>query len=222
MKQQHFTRSTPPEWMENLLRSLLRDRDRDTVTGDLLEEYQQVVLPARGRLRADIWYLRQTLSFVSSVTFGLVIGTVFGVYNLVHTMLAPLADDTVPALIAFYGPMFLMWGFAGFAACSRRGRFTDALKSAVVVGTMTHIAFYLITLIRVNLFLDTMSERPDWRNLVATFQSSGFDSFRMHVNYSYAQQFVPKLVVSIIICSITGGLGALVCKLSHASVKQST
>jgi len=213
--EEHPTKSSPPRWAENLLRFLLRDRDRDTVTGDLLEEYQSVVLPARGRFRANVWYVRQTFSFVSSVTLGLVIGAVFGVWNLLYSLLAPLADDTILALLAFYGPMFTMWGFAGFAACRRRGRFVDALKAGVIVGAMTHLVFYSIILLRVNLFLDTLSGRPDWQNLVRTFQSSGFESFRAHVNYSYAQQFIPKLVVSIIISTVTAALGGLAGKSSR-------
>ena len=160
--------------------------------------------------------MRQTFSSVSSVTLGLVIGAVFGVWNLLYTLLAPWADDTVPALLVFYGPMFTMWGFAGLAAYRRTGRFIDAIKSGVVVAAMTHMVFYLIALLRVNLFLDTISQRPDWQTLIRTFQGSGFESFRAFVNYSYAQQFVPKLVVSITIGAITGAFGGAAGKLSCA------
>jgi len=38
----------PPRWSEHLLRSLLLDRDRDTISGDLLEEYRDVAVPTRG------------------------------------------------------------------------------------------------------------------------------------------------------------------------------
>ncbi len=59
-------RKCPPVWAESLLRALLPQRSRDTVTGDLLEEYAEVILPARGALRANIWYMRQVASFVTA------------------------------------------------------------------------------------------------------------------------------------------------------------
>jgi hypothetical protein len=49
----------PPQWAESWLRLFLRPHDRESVLGDLLEEYRLVVLPERGRWRADVWYLWQ-------------------------------------------------------------------------------------------------------------------------------------------------------------------
>lgn len=54
----------PPAWAEGLLRLLLGREDRESVSGDLLEEYRAGVVPARGRVRADLWYLRQVMGFV--------------------------------------------------------------------------------------------------------------------------------------------------------------
>src|SRR5687768_12357796 len=167
MPQPTTTGSNPPKWAENLLRFFLKPRDRDTVTGDLLEEYREVVLPTRGRLRAQLWYLRQALSLVDSVTSGLVLGVVFGAWNLVYTFLAPLAEDTVSALLSFYGPMFVMWGVVGFAAHRRTGRFVDSLKAGMTVGAVTIAVFCAANLLRVNLFLETISQRSDWRNVLA-------------------------------------------------------
>ena len=55
----------PPRWAEALLRIWLDPRDRETVTGDLLEEYREVVAPARGSVRARIWYVRQAWSLIT-------------------------------------------------------------------------------------------------------------------------------------------------------------
>ena len=77
--------------------------------GDLLEEYREVVLPTRGRVNAQLWYLRQALSLVDGVTLGLGLGAGFGLWNLVATRLDPLAEDTPIALLVFYGPMFAIW-----------------------------------------------------------------------------------------------------------------
>lgn len=54
----------PPAWAEATLRLLLKPADRESVTGDLLEEYRDSVLPERGRRRADIWYVMQVAGFV--------------------------------------------------------------------------------------------------------------------------------------------------------------
>src|SRR5207253_2274432 len=54
----------PPAWAENVLRSLLKPDDRESVSGDLLEEFRDTVLPSCGRARADLWYMRQVAGFV--------------------------------------------------------------------------------------------------------------------------------------------------------------
>ena len=45
--------------LDELVRLLLPAESRDTVSGDLLEEYREGRLPAVGPLRAQAWYLRQ-------------------------------------------------------------------------------------------------------------------------------------------------------------------
>jgi hypothetical protein len=54
----------PPRWAEAVLRDSLPARDRETVTGDLLEEYREFIVPQRGLLSAHLWYLWQTASLV--------------------------------------------------------------------------------------------------------------------------------------------------------------
>lgn len=54
----------PPRWAEALLERLLAARDRQTVAGDLREEYAESIVLRRGRLLANMWYLRQVLSFL--------------------------------------------------------------------------------------------------------------------------------------------------------------
>lgn len=61
-------RETPPAWLERALLRLLSPRDRETISGDLLEEYREARLPHSGPLRANLWYLRQVLSFASQQT----------------------------------------------------------------------------------------------------------------------------------------------------------
>lgn len=60
-----MTRQSPPRWLERGLIFVLSRRDRETVAGDLLEEYREEQAPRLGALRANLWYLRQSISFIS-------------------------------------------------------------------------------------------------------------------------------------------------------------
>src|SRR5687768_3880489 len=96
------------------------------------------------------------------VTLGVLLGVGFGIWNLLHSLLFPLAEDTIPALLMFYGPMFTAWGVAGFLAARRTGRVLDGMKAAVTVAVVTGIVFDVMVLLRVNIFLHTPTERLDW------------------------------------------------------------
>jgi hypothetical protein len=56
--------TAPPNWAEALLRIFLRPDVFASVSGDLLEQYRDSIHPARGRRRADRWYVTQVLGFV--------------------------------------------------------------------------------------------------------------------------------------------------------------
>jgi len=58
----------PPQWAESLLRLLLKPEDQESVTGDLLEEYRETIVPERGRA-ADAWYVRQVSWYVLGATW---------------------------------------------------------------------------------------------------------------------------------------------------------
>ncbi len=53
------TSNYPPQWAQSLLTHLLKSRDRESIPGDLLEEYQEERFPGVGRARANLWYIRQ-------------------------------------------------------------------------------------------------------------------------------------------------------------------
>lgn len=65
-----MSRKSPPWWLERALVLLLNPRDRETISGDLLEEYREGKLPHLGSTRANWWYARQLLSFASVRMFG--------------------------------------------------------------------------------------------------------------------------------------------------------
>ena len=54
----------PPRWADRLLRIAVRPADRDAISGDLIEEYRDRIVPLRGRWAADCWYVVQMLGYV--------------------------------------------------------------------------------------------------------------------------------------------------------------
>lgn len=56
--------ATPPAWAEGLLQFVVRRDHRDSITGDLLEEYRERMVPSRGPAAADRWYVRQMLGYM--------------------------------------------------------------------------------------------------------------------------------------------------------------
>ncbi|HEY7289578.1 MAG TPA: permease prefix domain 2-containing transporter [Vicinamibacterales bacterium] len=57
-----MTDSMPPRWADALLRASLRPSDRESISGDLLEDYRVSRQPTQGTLRANVWYVRQVFS----------------------------------------------------------------------------------------------------------------------------------------------------------------
>lgn len=145
----------------------------------------------------------------SSVLLGVAVGAAFGLWNLVATQLDPLAEDSPAALLLFYGPMFAIWSAAGFVASRRSGRLLDGIKAGAIVAAATFVVFDLLVFVRVNLFLETISRRADWQNLLLRYQNSGFESFRAYANYEYITGAPFKALVSSIIGAVMGCVGGL-------------
>ncbi len=65
-----MTQQAPPRWLERTLLYCLHGQDRETISGDLLEEYREEQVSRRGAMRANVWYLRQSITFLSVRSFG--------------------------------------------------------------------------------------------------------------------------------------------------------
>jgi hypothetical protein len=152
---------------------------------------------------------------------GLLLGLGFGLWNLVWTGLYPLAEDTVGALLAFYGPMFAAWAATSFFTSRRTGGLAEGIKAGVVVAFVTFCVLDLLVIVRANLFLQELSGRSDWRALMANFPASGFEGLRSYINYHYVSQAPLKIMVASLIGLgmgvVGGGLGCLTRRASHAS-----
>jgi hypothetical protein len=144
-----------------------------------------------------------------AVRLGLLLGAGFGLWNLLVTRSNPLLEDTPIALLAFYGPMLGCWGLAGFTAARRSGRLWDGVKVGAMVALVTFIVFNLAAIARVNLFLDTISQRADWQNLILRFRASSFESLRAYANYEYLTGVPLMILVASVIGGVTGLIGGL-------------
>jgi hypothetical protein len=152
------------------------------------------------------------------VLLGLILGSGFGLWNLVATRLDPLADDDLIPLLAFYGPMFTIWGIAGFGAACRTGWLWDAVRVGATVAFVTFLVYDLAVILRVNLFLEALSQRSDWQNLMEGFKASGFKSLRAYANYRYVTGAPFKILVATMIGAVTGLVGGFFGKLGHRNL----
>jgi hypothetical protein len=125
------------------------------------------------------------MSFVSPVMFGLAFGAVLGLWIIVDTAYEPLADDSAGTMLTGAAVVFGVWSLAAFLAGRRRQRFSDAVVAGVLVGVATLVMFNLANYVRVNLFLESIQQRQDWRNLMARYRESDFHNLRAFVNYDY-------------------------------------
>jgi hypothetical protein len=104
----------PPQWAEALLRVMLKPEDRESVPGDLLEEYRETIVPTRGSA-ADRWYVRQVASFIlrPSWIWGGIIGAALAIRYLFDTRVPP-ADYVLRATVLTYTIMAasLLTGFS--------------------------------------------------------------------------------------------------------------
>ena len=141
---------------------------------------------------------------------GFVLGLIFGIVDLLFTWVAPLSDDSIPALLTFYGPMFLFWAFVSFRSVRRSGRLSRGVTTGFVVAFGTFCVFYVLNLIRVNLFLAELTGRTDWQNMMRRFRASEFDSLRVFVIMEYLKGAPFKIGVASIIGAVMGLLGGTI------------
>jgi hypothetical protein len=147
----------------------------------------------------------------------MVAGIVFGAINLAFTWLDPVEDDTPSALLLFYGPMFLVWAFAAYRAARRTGKFTSGVFAGLTVAFATFCVYDLLVLLRVNLFLDELTKRADWQNMVARFRRSSVDSLRLFVNLDYLKGAPFKIAVASTIGAVMGTMAGALAKVRRAT-----
>jgi len=180
------------------------------IIGDLLEEYREVVLPARGRARAALWFLAQLASLVKPWMWGVMIGLVFGIENLVSTVLAPLAEDTPALMLTLVTVVLGSWILVGFVTVRRTLRMRDAVLAGAVVAAISMTLFGIANFIRVTVFLDLIKDRSDWVGLLDRFQASGSRDLRSFVIAEYSRSIPLSIAVMACVGGAMGALGGIV------------
>ena len=151
----------------------------------------------------------------NSLLLGLIVGVVFGVVNLVHAWLSHLDDDTPAALLLFYGPMFFVWALVSFRAVRRGGRWLSGLTTGMTIGFATFCVYDLLVLLRGNVFLNDLTARDDWQNMMMRFRSGGSHSLRLFINLDYLKGLPVKTAVASVIGGFMGAVGGSLGWLRH-------
>ena len=150
-----------------------------------------------------------------TLLLGFIVGLVFGSVNLVMTWTNPVAEDTVAAVFRFYGPMFFIWATVAFRAARRSKRLRSGVAAGLIVAFATFVAFDVLILLRVNLFLNALTARPDWQSMMARFRTSDFDSLRLFVNLDYLKGIPLKLTAALVVGAIMGLVGGFLGHMTH-------
>jgi len=156
----------PPAWAERLLRMLLPPADRDTISGDLFEAYRDEVHPARGRARADWWYVRQVASFACRGTWLGAAGLAAAVIgrDIVDWQLSPTTDFYARSVVTTYTAVAI-YLTAGFVASRRLQSVRAGTLSGALTGAIAAIVIEAASLLQLAIWHD-----PD---TLAMIQASG-------------------------------------------------
>jgi len=125
----------PPAAARSLISVLTPHRTRDSIIGDLLEEYHASQVPAHGRRAADLWFWRQAFGFVvhSSMAPGLAVAAILTTRTLVDVA-APAADLSARAWVTTVSSMFV-FAWSGLLL----GRSTGRTAGAVVLALTSSV-----------------------------------------------------------------------------------
>lgn len=159
MKTEPFIAGAPPAWAQSLLGLLLAPDRRENVAGDLLEEYRETMVPARGRRRADLWYVKQVAGFLwrDSRSWGILFGLSLTIRSLFDTFV-PVTNYYPRSVVTTWlaASIYLL---AGFTAARR----TDSIRAATLVGVATNLTGFVVNLALLGLLALLFPNAP-WSN----------------------------------------------------------
>jgi hypothetical protein len=145
----------PPRWADAILRAILAPCDRDSVSGDLLEEYRQNVLRGRGRLRAWAWYLGQVAGFVwraAGLWSVLLAASIVG-RDMLDWWLSP-TDDFYARSIVSTGVAVALFTSAGLLSAWRSRSVMAGALGGVMMGAIAAAIINLVSLAQLAIWHD--------------------------------------------------------------------
>jgi hypothetical protein len=155
----------PPRWAEAILRLLLKSSDRESVSGDVLEQYRDSVLPERGRWRADAWYVMQVAGFAwRSVWVWVVLLVAAHVSRLILDWRVPTHDFRMRAMATTY------FAIALFASTGLWGAWRSrSVRAGILAGVMTSATGAVISILSALVLLAVWHDQET----LAAIQGSG-------------------------------------------------
>ncbi len=182
--------------------------EQSPIVGDLIEEYREVVLPARGPVRAALWFVRQLASLVRPWMWGTAFGLLLGVENIIATAWQPLVEDSPPVMLALAGLALMFWGTIGFYSARRHRRWFDGISAAFAAATMTMLISQAANFFRVLVFYDSLQHSGEWTSIMARYHASGMTDLQMFVFLDYARNTPLFIAVFIVVGTMSGAFGA--------------
>ena len=158
--------ATPPRWAEWLLHQVLPPADRQSLSGDLLEEYRERAYPTQGPTGANRWYIAQVAGIiwrehrVAACLLGAMSVTRFGA-----DLLFPPADFSARSAL-LTGTTIALFAAAGWHAAWR----TRSIPSAAVAGLTIALGHACITMLAALIIL---ALRHDDATMAAVAASGG-------------------------------------------------
>ena len=140
----------PPDWAEAWLRFLLPLRDRDTVSGDLLEEYRERIRPSRTRWAADLWYISQVARFAAPLLpWALAVAAIFIGRAALDWLFPPVNQKLaaeIMTLLVFGAPLVIGFATAWRTQSAAAGAI-GAMTALVLAAVMCAVATGLLLMI---------------------------------------------------------------------------
>ncbi len=109
-----------------------------------------------------------------------------------------------------FGSVFVLLGLPGFLARQRGAPLADAIKAGALAGVTTFALFHCLSVLRVNVFLDTIRDLSDWQGVLLRYEQSGFESLRAYATYVYIRGTLLIPAAGAVAGAVAGMLGGLV------------
>jgi hypothetical protein len=213
----------PPDAAELILRALLPLDMRETVSGDLLEEYRESRVPAVGEFRADLWYWRQVGGMWLRAYWWLVVSVVLllVVSDVFNTFRAPSGAsylNGLPRLVdAVLSPLVGVVGLLGLATAYgswRTRRWPGGFVAALGVSVLVWLLMVLWVSATFHSFAQVQQSNPYWVQAwhwsIAHHRGAPDETFVHWLYWDNVGGLFIAGIVLLVTSFVFGGIGALV------------